>query len=87
MLGSMGLASWIGLGISLYNKGEVVVLDGDGSLLMNPNALCSIAQQARDNLTVVALDNGHPALPGISVRRVKSLTWSFWREVLGSTHN
>ena len=58
MLGSMGLASPIGLGISLYNKGEVVVLDGDGSLLMNPNALCSIAQQARDNLTVVALDNG-----------------------------
>jgi sulfopyruvate decarboxylase subunit beta len=58
MLGSMGLASPIGLGISLYNKGEVVVLDGDGSLLMNPNAMCSIAQQARDNLTVVALDNG-----------------------------
>jgi sulfopyruvate decarboxylase len=58
MLGSMGLASSIGLGISLYNKGEVVVLDGDGSLLMNPNAMCSIAQQARDNLTVVALDNG-----------------------------
>ncbi|MGA7074935.1 MAG: sulfopyruvate decarboxylase subunit alpha [Halobacteriota archaeon] len=58
MLGSMGLASSIGLGISLYNKSEVVVLDGDGSLLMNPNALCSISQQARDNLTVVALDNG-----------------------------
>jgi len=58
MLGSMGLASSIGLGISLYNKGEVVVLDGDGSLLMNPNAMCSIAQQAQDNLTVVALDNG-----------------------------
>jgi sulfopyruvate decarboxylase beta subunit len=58
MLGSMGLASSIGLGISLYNTSEVVVLDGDGSLLMNPNALCSISQQARDNLTVVALDNG-----------------------------
>ena len=58
MLGSMGLASSIGLGVSLYDKREVVVLDGDGSLLMNPNALCSISQQARDNLTVVALDNG-----------------------------
>lgn len=57
MLGSMGLASSIGLGISLFNKNEVVVLDGDGSLLMNPNVLCSISQQARDNLTVVALDN------------------------------
>ncbi len=58
VLGSMGLASSVGLGVSLYNKSEVVVLDGDGSLLMNPNALCSISQQARDNLTVVALDNG-----------------------------
>ncbi|HYA33006.1 MAG TPA: sulfopyruvate decarboxylase subunit alpha [Candidatus Bathyarchaeia archaeon] len=58
MLGSMGLASSIGLGVSLYAKQEVVVLDGDGSLLMNPNALCSIAQHARDNLTVIALDNG-----------------------------
>jgi sulfopyruvate decarboxylase beta subunit len=58
MLGSMGLASSIGLGISLYNTSEVVVLDGDGSLLMNPNALCSISQQARHNLTIVALDNG-----------------------------
>jgi sulfopyruvate decarboxylase subunit beta len=58
MLGSMGLASSIGLGVSLYNEREIVVLDGDGSLLMNPNALCSISQQARSNLTVVALDNG-----------------------------
>ena len=58
MLGSMGLASSIGLGVSLYNEREVVVLDGDGSLLMNPNVLCSISQQAGDNLTVVALDNG-----------------------------
>jgi sulfopyruvate decarboxylase subunit beta len=54
----MGLASSIGLGVSLYNEREVVVLDGDGSLLMNPNVLCSISQQAGDNLTVVALDNG-----------------------------
>ena len=58
MLGSMGLASSIGLGISLYDKKEVVVLDGDGSLLMNPNVLCSIAQQAGGNVTVLALDNG-----------------------------
>jgi len=58
MLGSMGLASSIGLGVSLYHKNEVVVLDGDGSLLMNPNVLCSISQQARDNLVILALDNG-----------------------------
>lgn len=58
MLGSMGLASSIGLGISLCNRREVIVLDGDGSLLMNPNALCSVSQLARNNLTILALDNG-----------------------------
>jgi len=58
MLGSMGLASSIGLGISLYNKREVIVLDGDGSLLMNPNALCSVSQFGGENLTIVGLDNG-----------------------------
>ncbi len=58
MLGSMGLASSIGLGVSLCNRNDVIVLDGDGSLLMNPNALCSISQLAGSNLTVVALDNG-----------------------------
>ncbi len=58
MLGSMGLASSIGLGISLCNQNEVIVLDGDGSLLMNPNALSSISRFARNNLTILALDNG-----------------------------
>ncbi len=58
MLGSMGLASSIGLGVSLCNRREVVVLDGDGSLLMNPNTLSSISRLARSNLTILALDNG-----------------------------
>ena len=58
MLGSMGLASSVGLGVSLYNERDVIVLDGDGSLLMNPNALCSVSQFGKKNLTIVALDNG-----------------------------
>jgi len=39
MFGSMGLVSSIGLGLALSTEREVVVFDGDGSLLMNPNAL------------------------------------------------
>ncbi|MBS7288417.1 MAG: sulfopyruvate decarboxylase subunit beta, partial [Candidatus Freyarchaeota archaeon] len=35
MLGSMGLASSIGLGLALSTRKRVVVFDGDGSLLMN----------------------------------------------------
>ena len=58
MLGSLGLASAIGLGVSLFTKREVVVIDGDGSLLSNLGVLASIAQAALSNLTILAVDNG-----------------------------
>ncbi len=58
MLGSMGMATPIGLGIALTSKKEVVVIDGDGSLLMNPGTLATAAYTAPDNLTIVAVDNG-----------------------------
>ncbi len=57
MLGSMGMASPIGLGISLSTKKEVVVIDGDGSLLMNPGVLATAAHAAPENLTILAIDN------------------------------
>jgi sulfopyruvate decarboxylase subunit beta len=57
MLGSLGLASAIGLGVSLFTKREVVVVDGDGSLLSNLGVLASIAQTAPPNLTILAIDN------------------------------
>lgn len=58
MLGSMGLASPIGFGISLFTKKNVVVIDGDGSLLMNMGALSTIARMKPRNLTIIAIDNG-----------------------------
>jgi sulfopyruvate decarboxylase subunit beta len=57
MLGSLGLASSIGTGLALGQKNEVIVLDGDGSILMNPNTLGSAAQEHPENLTIVAFDN------------------------------
>lgn len=58
MLGSMGLATPIGIGLALGQKRrEVIVLDGDGSLLMNPNGLGMAAQESPDNLTIIAFDN------------------------------
>ena len=57
MLGSMGLASSIGLGLALTQKKHVYVIDGDGSLLMNPNALVSIGAYNPKNLTIIAIDN------------------------------
>jgi sulfopyruvate decarboxylase subunit beta len=57
MLGSMGMATPIGLGVALASKKQVVVIDGDGSLLMNPNSLATAAHFAPANLTIVAIDN------------------------------
>ncbi len=58
MLGSMGMATPIGLGIALSSRKEVVVIDGDGSLLMNPGTLATTAFASPANLTIVAIDNG-----------------------------
>jgi sulfopyruvate decarboxylase subunit beta len=57
MLGSMGMATPIGLGVSLSTDKEVVVIDGDGSLLMNPGTLATAAHFAPANLTILAIDN------------------------------
>ena len=58
MLGSMGLPSSIGLGISLFTPRDVVVIDGDGSLLTNLGTLSTIALAKPRNLTILAIDNG-----------------------------
>ncbi|HXX54128.1 MAG TPA: sulfopyruvate decarboxylase subunit beta [Thermodesulfovibrionales bacterium] len=57
MLGSMGMATPLGLGIALNSGKEVVVIDGDGSLLMNPGTLATAASCAPKNLTILAIDN------------------------------
>ena len=57
MLGSMGMVTPIGLGLSLSTDKEVIVIDGDGSLLMNPGTLATAAHSAPANLTILAIDN------------------------------
>jgi sulfopyruvate decarboxylase subunit beta len=58
MLGSMGLASSIGLGLALARpKRRIMVLDGDGSVLMNLGTLASIAHHGPENFLLVILDN------------------------------
>ena len=58
MLGSMGLASSIGLGLSLSTSRQVVSIDGDGSVLMNLGTLATIANQAPSNYLLLIVDNG-----------------------------
>lgn len=58
MLGSMGLASSIGLGLALARRErKVMVLDGDGSVLMNLGTLATIAHHAPRNYQLVIIDN------------------------------
>ncbi len=58
MLGSMGLASSIGLGLALgLPDRRIIVLDGDGSVLMNLGTLATIAHYAPENYLLVILDN------------------------------
>jgi sulfopyruvate decarboxylase subunit beta len=55
---AMGLASSLGLGIALsLPNSPVVVIDGDGSLLMNLGTLSTLARYRPPNLTHVVFDN------------------------------
>jgi sulfopyruvate decarboxylase subunit beta len=55
---AMGLASSMGLGLALSKPNKrVIVLDGDGSLLMNLGALSTLAWYAPKNLIHVVFDN------------------------------
>lgn len=58
VMGGMGQASAVGLGMAVNTSRKVYVLDGDGSLLMNPGIFSEIGAVAPANLTIVALDNG-----------------------------
>lgn len=56
---AMGLASSIGLGLALHSPNEhVVVLDGDGSALMNLGTFATLARYPSPNLTHIVFDNG-----------------------------
>ena len=58
MQGSMGIAPCIGLGIALNTKKDVVVLSGDGALLMHLGITHTIRDYNLSNLFVYVLDNG-----------------------------
>ena len=58
MLGTMGLASSIGLGLALAQPKPVIVIDGDGSVLTNLGTLPTIANNVADNFILLIVDNG-----------------------------
>ncbi|GII97041.1 thiamine pyrophosphate-dependent enzyme [Sinosporangium siamense] len=75
LLDAMGLAGSVATGLALSvppNAPKVVCIEGDGSLLMNPNVLPTGGYLAPPNLLLVLLDNGvygsTGALPTYSAR-------------------
>ncbi len=58
MIGSMGLASSIGLGMALKKpRKKIFVFDGDGNILMNLGSLVTIGSLQPKNLIHVVFDN------------------------------
>ncbi len=58
MLGTMGLASSIGLGLAAAQDKPVVAIDGDGSVLTNLGTLATIGNNPQSNFTLLIIDNG-----------------------------
>ena len=91
MLGSMGLAIPIALGVALAQPDRrVIALEGDGSLLMQLGCLSTVAIRAPKNLTIVVMDNAIYQITGsqktataagvdlVAVARACGLTDSNW---------
>jgi phosphonopyruvate decarboxylase len=58
LVGSMGGAAGVGLGVALNTARPVVVLDGDGAALMKLGTLATIGAHAPSNFLHILLDNG-----------------------------
>ena len=91
MLGSMGLAFPIALGVALAEPARhVIALEGDGSLLMQLSCLVTVAKLAPNNMTIVVFDNGIYQITGsqptpavatadyVAMARAAGLSQSAW---------
>ena len=91
MLGSMGLAAPIALGVALAQPHRrVFALEGDGSILMQLGSLATIAMVAPRNLTIIVWDNGIYQITGsqptpgaaaadlVAVARAAGIAQSAW---------
>jgi thiamine pyrophosphate-dependent acetolactate synthase large subunit-like protein len=91
MLGSMGLAVPIAMGVAIAQpKRNVIALEGDGSILMQLGCLSTVANRKQTNLTIVIMDNGAYQITGgqtaatemgadiVAIARGAGLTQSAW---------
>lgn len=64
-VGAMGHANHLGLGMKINSDVKVIVLDGDGSLLMQMGSLPTVAKYAKENFIHIVINNGsHESVGG-----------------------
>ena len=91
MLGSMGLAVPIAMGVAIAQPARrVIALEGDGSILMQLGALGTVASRGQKNLAIVIMDNGAYQITGgqkthtetgsdiVAIARASGLAQSAW---------
>jgi thiamine pyrophosphate-dependent acetolactate synthase large subunit-like protein len=91
MLGSMGLAVPIAMGVAIAQPSrKVFALEGDGSILMQLGSLSTVAARGQKNLCIVIMDNGAYQITGgqttmteqgadiVSIARGSGLAQSAW---------
>ena len=85
MVGAMGCASAVALGIALARpRNRVFVLDGDGAALMRLGTLATIAKVGPKNLTHILLNNRkHESTGGQALSSRKDFSFSRVAEISG----
>ena len=65
MVGGMGHASMVSLGVSMYTKKKVICLDGDGSFLMHLGSIVGVSKIKNNNFKHILFNNfSHESVGG-----------------------
>lgn len=84
MLGSMGLAASIGIGLATnLDSKPVIVIEGDGSLLMNPSNMFIAGLLGVKNLIHIVLDNNSYESTGGQITNSKDLEFPLFAKFSG----
>ena len=84
---SMGAAVPLALGIALSRpERHVIALEGDGSLLMSPNVLATVAAAGPPNLTMLLWVNGRYESSGGQALPAVSVDWGALARAAGIRH-
>ena len=71
--GAMGAAAMVGLGLAMAQpRRRILVVTGDGEMLMGLGALATIGVQRPPNLAVAVFDNGHYAETGMQASHTEA---------------